>query len=111
MPFAQTFAPLAQRIAPWAIETLRVAHAIDYDLACNWKLVFQNYCECYRCPLVHPQLDGLSPSESGRNDLVDGPFLGGYSDLRRAGTSLTTSGVSAHAQLPCVRAADRERVY
>ncbi len=70
--------------------------ASRYELACNWKLVFMNYSECYHCPLVHPQLDKLSPSDSGRNDLSEGPFLGGYSELREHGTSLTMT--RAHAR-------------
>jgi Rieske 2Fe-2S family protein len=47
---------------------------------------------------VHPQLEKISPSDSGRNDLMDGPFLGGYSELREEG--------AGH-----VNNADRSRVY
>ena len=47
--------------------------AITTIVACNWKLIFMNYSECYHCPLVHPQLDKLSPSDSGRNDLSRRP--------------------------------------
>ena len=73
--------------------------------------MFQNYSECYHCPLVHPQLDKLSPSDSGRNDLSEGPFLGGYSELRRHGGSLTTKGTSARAPLGNVDGDDLDRVY
>ncbi len=110
-PFAAAFAPLFDRFARWRIGSLRVARTIDYELACNWKLVFQNYSECYHCPLVHPQLDRLSPSDSGRNDLVEGPFLGGYSELRRPGTSLTTSGTTTRPPLGAVVGADLARAY
>ena len=75
-PFERTFAPLIDRFSRWDLDRLRTGHSIEYDLACNWKLVFQNYSECYHCPLVHPQLDKLSPSDSGRNDLTEGPVLG-----------------------------------
>ena len=109
--FAQAFAPLAGRFARWNLGGLRTARTIAYDLACNWKLVFQNYSECYHCPLVHPQLDKLSPSDSGRNDLCEGPFLGGYSELRRHGGSLTTTGTSARAPLGDVGGDDLDRVY
>ena len=110
-PFAQAFAPLAGRFARWKLGELRTARTIAYELACNWKLVFQNYSECYHCPLLHPQLDQLSPSDSGRNDLCEGPFLGGYSELRRHGGSLTTTGTSARAPLGEVGGADLDRVY
>jgi len=110
-PFAQAFAPLIGRFARWHVGELRTARTIAYDLACNWKLVFQNYSECYHCPLIHPQLDELSPSDSGRNDLVEGPFLGGYSELRRHGGSLTTTGGTTRAPLGDVDGADLDRVY
>ena len=109
--FEQAFAPLAGRFDAWDIASLRTARHIRYELACNWKLVFMNYSECYHCPLVHPQLDKLSPSDSGRNDLSEGPFLGGYSELREPGTSLTTSGRTSRPPLPGVSGANLDRMY
>lgn len=82
-PFEEALAPLIGRFSAWHMARLHVGRTIEYDVACNWKLVFQNYSECYHCPPVHPQLDELSPSDSGRNDLVEGSVLGGYSQLRR----------------------------
>ncbi len=110
-PFAQAFAPLIGRFARWNIGGLRTRRSIHYDLRCNWKLVFQNYSECYHCPLVHPQLDKLSPSDSGRNDLLEGAFLGGYSELRTSGSSLTTTGHTARPPLGSVDGADLDRIY
>lgn len=110
-PFSHTYAELLVRFAAWNLAGLRVARSIEYELACNWKLIFQNYSECYHCPLVHPQLDKLSPSDSGRNDLSDGPILGGYSELRAAGMSLTTSGHSTRPPVGTVAGADLNRVY
>lgn len=110
-PFARAYAPLIGRFARWHLGELRAARSIAYELACNWKLVFQNYSECYHCPLIHPQLDELSPSDSGRNDLCEGPFLGGYSELRRHGTSLTSTGTTSRPPLGDVGGADLDRVY
>jgi glycine betaine catabolism A len=110
-PFAQVFAPLIGRFSDWEIASLKTARSITYDIACNWKLVFQNYSECYHCPLVHPQLDKLSPSDSGRNDLSEGRFLGGFSELRRHGTSLTTSGQSTRPPIGNVHGENLDRVY
>ncbi len=110
-PFEQAFAPLAGRFDPWNIAQLRSAKRIEYDLACNWKLVFQNYSECYHCPVIHPQLERLSASDSGRNDLDEGAFLGGYSTLRDEHGSLTTSGHSARQPLAGLPAQEHGRVY
>jgi Rieske 2Fe-2S family protein len=110
-PFANAFAPVLGRFTRWNVAALRTVRTIAYDLACNWKLVFQNYSECYHCPLLHPQLEALSPSDSGRNDLCEGPFLGGYSELRRSGASLTQSGTTTRPSLGTLAGEDLERVY
>ncbi|MBV8581669.1 MAG: aromatic ring-hydroxylating dioxygenase subunit alpha [Candidatus Eremiobacteraeota bacterium] len=110
-PFATAFAPLLDRFARWNVGALRAVRPITYDLACNWKLVFQNYSECYHCPLLHPQLDALSPSDSGRNDLTEGPFLGGFSELRQPEGSLTMTGSTVRAPLGAVDGDDLHRIY
>ncbi len=107
---AQNFAPLDGRFTAWALPDLRAARRIEYDVAANWKLIFQNYSECYHCPVLHPQLEKLSPSESGRNDFTDGPFLGGYS-LLRDGKSLTVSGTSRRKPLATVSGDELQRTY
>jgi Rieske 2Fe-2S family protein len=109
--FEKSHAALIGRFSKWEIGSLKTARTIEYDLACNWKLVFLNYSECYHCPLVHPQLDKLSPSDSGKNDLSDGAILGGYSELRPEVTSLTTSGHTARPPLGTVEGDDVNRIY
>jgi Rieske 2Fe-2S family protein len=110
-PFDEAFAPLIGRFSRWNIGGLTTARSVTYELACNWKLIFMNYSECYHCPLVHPQLDKLSPSDSGRNDLSEGPFLGGYSELREHGTSLTMTGHSSRPPIGTVAGVELDRVY
>jgi Rieske 2Fe-2S family protein len=69
------------KFAGWHLPELRPVRQIKYDVQANWKLLFQNYSECYHCPLVHPELVKISDYTSGRNDLIEGPFLGGFMDL------------------------------
>jgi Rieske 2Fe-2S family protein len=110
-PFSLAFAPLLTRFGKWQLPKLRVSHTIRYDVATNWKLIFQNYSECYHCPLVHPQLEKLSPSDSGRNDLTEGAFLGGYSELRGYGKALTRTGVTLRSPVGDICGEDMNRVY
>ena len=110
-PFASAFAALAGRFDPWNLAGLRTARTIVYDIACNWKLVFQNYNECYHCPVIHPQLEALSDSHSGRNDLHEGRILGGYSTLRDGKSGLTTTGTTARPPIATVGRDDPSRVY
>ncbi len=85
------FAPLAGKFSHWNMSILRSVKRIDYDVQANWKLMFENYSECYHCPGVHPMLSKVSPYDSAENDLREGPFLGGFMKIN-PGKSLTMSG-------------------
>jgi Rieske 2Fe-2S family protein len=41
---------------------LRRAHRIEYDVAANWKVIAENYNECYHCGPVHPELCDVVPA-------------------------------------------------
>src|SRR4029079_2119863 len=79
------------KFSDWNLPELRSAKRIEYDVRANWKLIFENYSECYHCPGVHPMLSKVSPYDSAENDLIEGPFLGGFMKINR-GKSLTMSG-------------------
>ncbi len=85
------FAPLRGKFSHWNMSILQPAKRIEYDVKANWKLMFENYSECYHCPGVHPQLQKVSPYDSAENDLREGPFLGGFMKIN-PGKSLTMSG-------------------
>jgi Rieske 2Fe-2S family protein len=85
------FAPLAGKFSHWNMSILRSTKRIEYDVRANWKLMFENYSECYHCPGVHPMLSKVSPYDSAENDLTEGPFLGGFMKINQ-GAGLTMSG-------------------
>jgi glycine betaine catabolism A len=91
LPPERWFAPLVAKFSHWNIPTLRPAKRIEYDVRANWKLMFENYSECYHCPGVHPMLSKVSPYDSAENDLAEGPFLGGFMKIN-PGKSLSMSG-------------------
>ncbi len=93
-PFAEAWAPMDGRFARFNLPSLSVEHRALYDVRANWKLVFQNYSECLHCPMIHPELTTVLPYLSGANDLVEGPFLGGYMEIRPPNESATISGRS-----------------
>jgi Rieske 2Fe-2S family protein len=85
------FEPLGGKFSPWNLPGLRSAKRTEYDVKANWKLIFQNYSECYHCLGVHPELSKISPYDSAENDLIEGPFLGGFMRIA-SDNSLTMSG-------------------
>src|SRR4051812_37904135 len=91
MSLEKWFAPLHGKFSEWNLPQLRSAKRVIYDVKANWKLMFENYAECYHCPGVHPMLSKVSPHDSAENDLAEGPFLGGFMRIIQ-GKSLTMSG-------------------
>lgn len=90
--FEEAWAPMLHRLERFNLAGLRVGHSVRYEVRANWKLVFQNYSECLHCPMIHPELNAVLPYQSGANDLVEGPFLGGYMELTPGNDSATMSG-------------------
>ena len=110
-PFEEALAPLIGRFARFNLAALRIGKRIEYDVASNWKLVFQNYSECLHCPVIHPELSSLMPYTSGANDLVEGPVLGGYMLISEPNRSMTMTGRSCGLPLGELPANDQRRAY
>ena len=50
------------RLRRYPLGELRVARRITYEIAANWKVILENYNECYHCGPVHPELCRLVPA-------------------------------------------------
>ena len=109
-PLDEVFAPLNGKFRDWNLPKLRSAKRIEYDVHANWKLIFENYSECYHCPGVHPMLSKVSPYDSAENDLAEGPFLGGFMAIKK-GASLTMSGNACALPVGKISAGDHARVF
>ena len=46
------------------------------DVACNWKLAVENYCEAYHLPWIHPDLNSYSRIEDHYNIVEPGAYSG-----------------------------------
>jgi Rieske 2Fe-2S family protein len=53
--------PAIQRVARYPLAELRTGHSITYDVAANWKILMENYNECYHCGGIHPELCEIVP--------------------------------------------------
>ncbi len=111
VPFKQAFEPLLGKFADWAISDLVSVKQLAYTVRANWKLLFQNYSECYHCPRVHPALNAMSAFQTASNDLLSGPFLGGPMQLADGVESMTGDGRACGRILPGLSETDRRRVY
>ena len=110
-PFASAFAPVLDRFRRFGLDRLVSGHRIRYEIASNWKLVFQNYSECLHCPMIHPELSCKLPYQSGANDLVEGHFLGGYMEITEGNESVTVSGRRVAPLVAPLTALEQRRAY
>jgi Rieske 2Fe-2S family protein len=51
----------ADAVNRYGIGGLDVGHRAVYDVAANWKLIVENFMECYHCSSIHPELVGVLP--------------------------------------------------
>lgn len=53
---------IPERLYRYPLAELRSGRRITYDVAANWKVLLENYNECYHCGPVHPELCRLVPA-------------------------------------------------
>ena len=99
-PFAEHVGALDELVAPYQPARLVPLASHAYDLACNWKVVLENYHECYHCPLIHPELCQVSPPASGDNFELDGAWVGGTMDLKDHAVTMSLDGHSDGVPIP-----------
>jgi glycine betaine catabolism A len=93
-PLETALAELDELVAPYEPERLVIAGRHSYDAAANWKILTENYHECYHCPMIHPELCKVSPPKSGENYPASGPWVGGWMELRPGMDTMSLDGTS-----------------
>ena len=93
-PFERHIGQLGSLVAPYAPERLVLGARHTYEVEANWKIICENYHECYHCPLIHPELCQVSPPTSGRNHDLPGAWVGGEMDLADDAVTMSLTGRS-----------------
>jgi glycine betaine catabolism A len=94
------------RVARYPLAELRTGHRLVYRVAANWKVILENYNECYHCGPVHPELCALVPA-----------FRDGGADLdwdsgiehRDGAYTFTVTGTTSRAPFPGLSEQERNR--
>jgi glycine betaine catabolism A len=99
--------------APDAIESYRVndlalGRRITYDVAANWKLIVENFMECYHCATIHPELTSVLP-EFARGYAAQ-YYTGHGAAFADRADGFTVDGSPGFAALPGV-SPDQDRRY
>jgi Rieske 2Fe-2S family protein len=85
---------------------LRTGASLTYEVRANYKVLLENYNECYHCGPVHPELSRLVPSFAGGGSGLD--WEDGIPHREGAWT-FTMSGTTTRSPLPGLTDAERTR--
>jgi Rieske 2Fe-2S family protein len=92
-----TVGEIADRTAAYPLAGLRSGARLRYDVAANWKVILENYNECYHCGPVHPELCELVPAFRRGGGDVD--WAAGIPH-RPGATTFTSTGTTCRAPFP-----------
>ena len=90
---------------------LVVAASHAYEVGANWKILVENYHECYHCPSIHPELCKVSPPKSGEDHEADGAWIGGSMELEDHAETMSFTGESHAPNLPHLTNGQEREVY
>ena len=113
----EAFGELFSRFDRFPLDELRLAKRIVYEADANWKILIENYSECYHCAPIHPDLNRLTHYMSGENDLFmsrgskRGRMSGGFMVFSGDYTSMVWSGYTKRPALKGMTEEDKRRVY
>jgi len=108
--FGPSVGSLHRFVEPYAPGDLASAARHDYVVRANWKLIVENYHECYHCSSIHPELCTVSPPTSGVNFEPDGAWVGGSMELADDAATMSLTGQSGGAVLTGLSDAERRQV-
>ena len=90
------------------IASLSVGRRVVYDVAANWKLIVENFMECYHCATIHPELTEVLPEFA--QGLAAQYYVGHGAEFGSDISGFTIDGSAGFDNLPGVTE-DQDRRY
>ncbi|OAR27328.1 2Fe-2S ferredoxin [Streptomyces sp. ERV7] len=115
-PFEDTVVAAAtERLGdPAAVERygaaeLALGHRISYDVGANWKLIVENFMECYHCATIHPELTHVLPEFA--KGFAAQYYVGHGAEFARGAEGFTVDGGAGFGRLAGLADAQDRRYY
>jgi len=86
-PILEELGQLGRSLADMGVDlsTLRFHGRSEFQIEANWKIVLENYLECYHCAVAHPGFAALMETSPDRYQLAEaGGLLSHQTSLREA---------------------------
>jgi phenylpropionate dioxygenase-like ring-hydroxylating dioxygenase large terminal subunit len=111
-PLADHLGNAMEALGPYELERLEIVATHEYEIEANWKLIAENYHECYHCTNIHPELCRVTPPESGQAFEPTGLVIGGSMELMDHAETMSLTGESGGVPMRRLdRAARRTVLY
>ncbi len=98
----------------WPMEELVIGHTWVHEIACNWKIFWENFNECLHCPGIHPELCDMVPVYKqgimSANEAPDWtPEKPSGTDLKPGAATWSLDGKPCGPEFPSLSTAERAR--
>ncbi|GGK77044.1 aromatic ring-hydroxylating oxygenase subunit alpha [Mangrovihabitans endophyticus] len=93
----------------YGIGALQVGRRIRYDVGANWKLIVENFMECYHCATIHPELTHVLPEFAG--GYAAQYYVGHGAEFGPGIAGFTVDGGAGLAALPQLAQEQDRRYY
>ncbi|MBY0438356.1 MAG: aromatic ring-hydroxylating dioxygenase subunit alpha [Burkholderiales bacterium] len=116
-PLSEALGWIPSTFASHRLDALVSGHRRVVDVQANWKLVCENFCECFHCPPVHPELCRVVPAyrEGGawglRRDEQGRPIPEASAEYRAGARTLTLDGTARVPPFAGLDEAQRSTLY
>jgi Rieske 2Fe-2S family protein len=110
-PFAEVIGESEQRFCHYDFAALRIGKRIVADVQANWKLLAENFSECFHCPPVHPELCNIVTAyhDGGAWGLRPGPEA--KPEYKVGAATLTMDGSARLPPFAGLNAEERQTLY
>ncbi|MER7678029.1 aromatic ring-hydroxylating dioxygenase subunit alpha [Streptomyces sp. NPDC096934] len=98
----------AAAIEHYGTERLALGRRVRYDVKANWKLIVENFMECYHCATIHPELTEVLPEFA--EGYAAQYYVGHGAEFGEEIRGFTVDGGEGFGRLPDV-ADDQDRRY
>ena len=98
-----------ESIEHYDVANLSVGRRIVYDVKANWKLIIENFMECYHCATIHPELVEVLPEF--RDGLAAQFFVGHGAEFGDDVQGFTVDGSAGVEHIPGVTDEQDRRYY
>lgn len=93
----------------YQVEELALGRRIRYEVRANWKLIIENFMECYHCATIHPELTEVLP------EFADGYaaqyYVGHGAEFAGEAEGFTVDGSAGVDRIPTLAEEQDRRYY